>query len=211
MLNILLISSSHSGTPFADSIKQTMKSLIFLLFAFVASTSLADTLTRWTGRSDITFSGTSTLHEWAGNVSTKPFTTTVTTDPAGKPRRIQAEVSVESVKMDTAEPKRDENMRKAMKTTEYPLIQASLDVPADQIAPDGKTPSSLPLKITLLGKTQKIVGKVTNWQLREGKATFELDFDVSMKASGISVPAVLLFIRVGDSVKVHAAVTLTQS
>ena len=32
-----------------------------------------------------------------------------------------------------------------------------------------------------------------------------------MKASGIKVPAVLLFIRVGDTVKVHATVTLTQS
>jgi hypothetical protein len=98
-----------------------------------------------------------------------------------------------------------------MKVTDHPLISASIDVPADQIAADGKTPTKLPMTLTLLGKPTKVTATITNWKLVVGKATFDLDFPVSMKASGISVPTVLLFIRVGDGVKVHASVTLTQS
>ena len=188
-----------------------MKLFFCLSFVLLASIVHADTTTVWAGKAEITFSGTSTLHDWGGKVSAKPFNTTVTLDSSGKPTRIQADVRVEATKMDTAEPKRDENMRKAMKVTDHPLISAAIDVAADQIAADGKTPTKLPMTLTLLGKPQKVNATITNWKLVGGKATFDLDFPVSMKASGISVPTVLLFIRVGDGVKVHASVTLTQS
>ncbi len=188
-----------------------MKALICLSFAILASMVHADTTAIWAGRADITFSGTSTLHDWGGKVSAKPFSTTVILDATGKPIRIQAEVRIEAAKMDTAEAKRDENMRKAMKVTDHPLISGLIDVPASQIAADGKTPTKLPMTLTLLGKPQKVTATITNWKLVGGKATFDLDFPVSMKDSGISVPTVLLFIRVGDGVKVHASVTLTQS
>lgn len=185
--------------------------LSLLLFWLVCQAASAQTVTRWSGTGEITFSGTSTLHDWAGKVSAQPFTTTVTEDASGKPSRIQARVTVASAKMDTAEPKRDDNMHKAMKVTDYPLIEASLDVPADKIAADGKTPTRLPLTLKLLGKEQKIEAVISHWKRVGKKATFDLDFDVSMKASGIRVPAVLLVIRVGDAVKVHASVTLTQN
>ena len=123
---------------------------------------------------------------------------------------MQAEVIVDAMKMDTAEPKRDDNMRKAMKASDYPLIKAELAVPAEAIASDLKTPTQLPMKLTLLGKPQSIVGTVRHFQRKQGKVTFDLDFPVSMKASGISVPSVLFFIRVGDGVKVRASVTLVQ-
>jgi hypothetical protein len=57
---------------------------------------------------------------------------------------------------------------------------------------------------------QNIIAKISNWQLKDGRATFDMEFPVSMKASGISVPAVLFFIRVGDAVTVRAHVTLSK-
>ena len=164
----------------------------------------------WQGSSVITFSGTSTLHDWEGKVSAKSFETRVSEDASGKPTRIQAEVVVDATQMDTAEPKRDENMRKAMKVTDYPLIRGSINAPVNAVAADGVTPTKLPLKLTLLGKTQDVEGTVTNWKRTNDKASFDLDFELSMKESGISVPSVLFFIRVGDAVKVHATVTLLQ-
>jgi hypothetical protein len=186
------------------------KPILLLTACLLGSLAQADTTQSWSGKADITFEGTSTLHNWGGKVSAKPFQTQVTLDAEGKPKRVQAEVIVEAAKMDTAEPKRDENMRKAMKVTEHPLIQAMIDVPADQIAADLKTPTQLPMTLTLLGKPQQITGTIRQFQRKDGKVTFDLDFPVSMKASGISVPSVLLFIRVGDGVKVHASVTLAQ-
>lgn len=170
----------------------------------------ADTPTQWSGVSEITFSGTSTLHDWAGKVSAEPFVTNVILDDAGQLKQVKAKVSVKADDMDTAEPKRDDNMKKAMKVTSYPLIEAVMDAQVTQITADGKTPTKLPLTLTLLGKNQSINASINNWKLVGKKATFDLDFDVSMKASGISVPAVLFIIRVGDTVKVHAAVTLSQ-
>ncbi len=185
--------------------------LSLLVLLGLACSAFAETTQGWSGEADITFDGTSTLHAWGGKVSAKPYATEVTLDDAGKPVRIKADVTVEAVKMDTDEAKRDENMRKAMKVTDYPLIRASIDAAADKIAADGKTPAKLPMTLTLLGKPQQVLANITNWKLTGGKATFDLDFPVSMKASGISVPTVLLFIKVGDSIKVHASVTLTQN
>jgi len=185
--------------------------LSLLVFFGLAHAAFAETTQSWSGKGDITFEGTSTLHAWGGKVSTKPYATAVTLDAAGKPVRIKADVVVEVVKMDTEEAKRDENMRKAMKVTDYPLIRATIDVAADQIAADGKTPTKLPMTLTLLGKPQQVLATITNWKLTGGKATFDLEFPVSMKASGIRVPTVLLFIKVGDSIQVHASVTLAQN
>ena len=189
-----------------------MKTPLLLALIFSAGAQLlgADTQ-KWSGNAEITFSGTSTLHDWAGKVSAKPFSTTVSLDDAGNPKLVQATVTVEAAKMDTAEPKRDENMRKAMKAVDHPLVTATIDVPANMIAQDLQTPERLPMKLALLGKPQQVTGIISNYKRQGGQVTFDLDFPVSMKASGISVPSVLLFIRVGDAVKVHASVTLKQS
>ncbi|GEP40808.1 YceI family protein [Brevifollis gellanilyticus] len=170
----------------------------------------ADTTQDWAGAADITFSGTSTLHNWAGKVTAKPFTTSVTLTDSGQLKKVKAEVTVEAAGMDTAEPKRDENMRKAMKATDYPLIRAAIDASAESITSDPRTPAFLPMTLTLLGKSQKITGVISHFQKQKDKVTFDLDFPVSMKTSGISVPSVLLFIRVGDEVKIHATVTLKE-
>jgi hypothetical protein len=165
----------------------------------------------WKGRADITFSGTSTLHDWSGKVAAQPFLTRVSTDSGGRPVRVQSSVRIEAAGMDTAEPRRDENMRKAMRTSEHPLITAEIDVPADKIASDLRTPKQLPMTLTLLGKPLQVTGAVSSFKQQDGRITFDLDFPLSMKAGGISVPSVLYFIRVGDVVKIHASVTLTRN
>ena len=165
----------------------------------------------WQGRADITFSGTSTLHDWSGKVAAQPFLTRVSTDSGGRPVRVQSSVKIEVAGMDTAEPRRDENMRKAMKTSEHPLITAEIDVPADKIASDLRTPTQLPMTLTLLGNPLKVIGSVSSFKQQDGRITFDMDFPISMKAGGISVPSALYFIRVGDVVKIHASVTLTQN
>jgi len=180
------------------------------LFCLMVGSALADT-SNWSGTSLISFDGTSTLHSWGGKVTAKPFVTAVTTDAAGNPTRVEATVKVEVAKMDTAEADRDEKMRESMQAAAHPLIIGVIDTPFSAIRQGDATPSTLPLKLTLLGKTQTIIGKISNWQHRGDKATFDLDFDLSLKKSGIKVPTILLFIKVGDTIKVHAAVSLKRN
>jgi polyisoprenoid-binding protein YceI len=171
----------------------------------------AQTVERWSGTANIGFSGTSTLHDWEGKVAPRPFIATVTRDPSGRPARVKGTVTVQVSKMDTAEPKRDENMRKAMKAADFPLVKAVIDASAEEIAGSGSTPAKLPIQLTLLGKEQEQLGTISNWKLNGNEASFDLDVDLSLKASGITVPSVAFFIKVGDRIKIHARVKLLLS
>ena len=183
-----------------------MKILLCLSLLLSISPLHAET---WSGTAQITFDGTSTLHDWGGKVAAEAFKADVTMS-GGLPQRVKAEVTVKAANMDTAEPKRDANMLKAMKVDAHPLIVGKIDAKFSEIAA-ASTPTMLPIELNLLGKPQNVTGTISNWKLNGRKASFDLDFPVSMKASGISVPTVLLFIRVGDGVQVHASVTLTQN
>jgi hypothetical protein len=183
-----------------------MKILLCLLLLISISPLHAET---WSGTAQITLDGTSTLHAWGGKVAAESFKADVTMN-GGQPQRVKAEVTVKAANMDTAEPKRDANMLKAMKVDTHPLIVGKIDAKFSEIAA-ASTPTMLPIELNLLGKPQNVTGTISNWKLNGRKASFDLDFPVSMKASGISVPTVLLFIRVGDGVQVHASVTLTQN
>lgn len=183
-----------------------LKSQHLLLFLLLVTVTRAET---WRGAASISFDGTSTLHDWGGTVSAQPFKAEVTMND-GKPQRIVSTVQVKVSEMDTKEAKRDENMRKAMKMADHPLIVGKIDAKFSEVAA-ASTPAKLPIELNLLGKPQNVTGTISNWKLSGNKATFDLEFPVSMKASGISVPTVLLFIKVGDGIKVRASVTLTKN
>ncbi|RBP38181.1 YceI-like domain-containing protein [Roseimicrobium gellanilyticum] len=169
----------------------------------------AETTTQWKGTAALTFAGTSTLHDWSGTVKAQPFLTTVGMTDSTKPSSIKAKVEVKVVEMDTKEPKRDENLRKAMRMADFPLVTGEIDTEFPKLMPGiGTAPQVLPIQLTLLGKSHSVMGVITNWKQNGDKASFDLDFEVSLKASGIRVPSVMLVIRVGDVVKVHAEITL---
>ena len=162
----------------------------------------------WNGTAEITFDGTSTLHDWGGKVTANPFKAEVTMEGRA-PQRVTSEVVVKAAKMDTAKPKRDANMRDAMQVTKHPLIVGKIDAEFGDIAP-ADTPTKLPVELTLLGKSHKVAGTISSWKLAGNTATFDLDFELSLKTCGIKVPAVLLVIRVGDTIKVGAHVKLVR-
>ncbi|MFZ2280298.1 MAG: hypothetical protein WAW39_21045 [Prosthecobacter sp.] len=74
---------------------------------------------------------------------------------------------------------------------------AQLDTHFAAIRQGDAAPSTLPLKLSMLGKTQTIMSQVSQWKQQGDKAMFDLSFDLSLRKSDIKVPSVLLFIRVG--------------
>lgn len=187
------------------------RSWFFTILLAVPTASPADAVSRWSGSAEITFAGTSTLHDWSGTVRARPFVATVTLDEPGAPKRVQAGVTVAVAEMDTAEPKRDANLRRAMRAAEHPLIAARIDASTAQLAVAAQAPTQLPMILTLLGRELPVTASIRRWQRAGDRVRFDLDFPVSMQAAGIRVPPVLFFLRVGDAVQVHAEVTLTQS
>ncbi|MEZ0275617.1 MAG: YceI family protein [Roseimicrobium sp.] len=167
---------------------------------------------KWDGTAGIAFDGTSTLHNWGGKVSAEPFAATIETGADGKPTSLSAAVKVKAAGMDTDNDKRDANMYKAMKVADHPLIEGKFqDVSFASIMPDGKTPSKLPFSLTLVGKRHDVAATVSNWKLSGDTATFDLNFNLSLKECGITVPAAMLVVKVGDTVKVSAAVKLVRA
>ena len=167
--------------------------------------------TSWNGTSEIRFDGTSTLHDWSGTVPVEPFTATVLMNDTGEPTALKAKVTVKAVKMDTKEPDRDKKMRTSMQVADFPLIVGTMDTAFDAVMKPGeKAPSRLPFALNILGKDQQVNAALSNWVLKGNTATFDLDFDLSLKKCGIEVPSVLLVVRVGDTIKVHASVKLVR-
>jgi hypothetical protein len=185
-----------------------ISNLFFALLLGALVPAMADTPTQWQGTSSIQFSGTSTLHDWAGIVTADPFIATVVMDERGQPASVKASVAVKAAKMDTAEAKRDENMHKDMKVTSFPLIVGAFDTPFE--LKGGKAPATLAFTLTLLGKPHRVDAAISNWSVNDGTASFDLDFDLSLKTCGIKVPSVLFVISVADKVHVHAPVKLVR-
>ncbi len=172
----------------------------------------ADDATQWRGTSEIKFTGTSTLHDWSGTVAAEPFTATVVMDDGGNPASLKAQVVVKALKMDTKEPGRDKNMRESLNVADFPLITGAMDTTFNKVMKSGeRAPAHLPFTLTLMGREQQVDGAISNWSLKGDTATFDLDFELSLKKCGIKVPSVLLVIRVGDAIQVHASVKLVRS
>ena len=189
-----------------------MKALILTLAALSLQAIAAAPPVPWHGTSEIQFSGTSTLHEWGGKVAAQPFTVMVTPDASGGPSSLEATVQVKVAGMDTAEPDRDKNLRNAMNATGFPLITGTLNAPFSSIVDaHTKQPAALPLTLELLGQKQSVPARISRWEATDKTATFDLDFDLSLKKCGITVPTVLFIIRVGDAIKLHATVKLVRS
>jgi polyisoprenoid-binding protein YceI len=200
--------------PNQRSRARSVRILCFLLVAASLSNSRiwAAGPAEWSGTSEIKFSGTSTLHKWSGSVSAEPFVAKVMMSDASKPTALKAQVVVKVSKMDTKNEERDEKLRVNMKAGDFPLVTGSFDTMFDKVMNSGAaTPSHLPFKLTLLGKDQQVNATISNWSLENDVATFDLDFDLSLKACGIEVPSVAYVIRVGDTIKLHANVKLRRA
>ena len=183
-----------------------MRFLLLLLLTLIAPTLSADA---WKGEAKAEFFGTSTLHDWSGHVPLKPFKAEVTlTD--GHPSRIQAQLEAGVVEMDTENEGRDEKMHKAMRAEEHPLIIGNADwrIPRDLVH---EGPGKVPIALTLLGGKRTVEATVTGWKRTEAGLEFDCEFSLSLKENGIEIPSFLLFIKVGDEIRVKTRVSMRRS
>lgn len=185
-----------------------MRRLLLLAVLLLASLPGDARAESWRGEAVLAFAGTSTLHDWEGAVPAKPFAAEVASVD-GRPDRVAAALEAAVAEMDTDNDGRDENLRKAMRAGEHPKVLGKVDA---RIPPEVLQGSSgrVPIELNLLGRARRIEGMMTNWKMEGNRATFDYEFTVSLEACGIEIPSFLLFIRVGDEVRVRASVSLTR-
>ncbi len=151
-----------------------------------------------TGTAAITFRGTSTLHDFEGHVSTRPFTLNVT-----KGGTWSAEADVAVADMSTDNRKRDNTMREWLDAAASPAIHGQVSRAAVPTAPE----AVVPLALRIRGNEQVVPVRVTGWRLENGNLTFHGAAQLSLKQYGLKPPSVLGMIRVGDTVTLEADVT----
>jgi hypothetical protein len=180
--------------------------LLFLpVFAFAGE---------WKGTCDLRFTGTSTLHDFTGNVHCRQFTLTAADGPGGKELLRASVIEVPVSEMDTGNNSRDRQLRDMFRSVEYPVLLGSFKDISPEVfrqelgkSPDGKRSLDFLLRIRDIERPVHAVA--SGFREENGRVSFALEFPVSLKEYGLKPPTVLFgAIRVGDKVTVRAAVRL---
>ena len=157
----------------------------------------------WSGKAEIEFDATSTLHDFTGTVPAEAFVLEMEWDGSGAILGGTATVAV--AKMDTRHAKRDANMRMMFAAERYPLVTGALPLSRIDLA---DAPASLPIQLTIRDRTRAVSASISNWQPADGRCRFDLATTLSLREFGLEPPVLLGFIRVGDAVAVRARVAL---
>lgn len=151
---------------------------------------------------ELNFKGSSTLHDFHGHVTARPFDLLLRETDGKRTWSAEAEVAVAD--MDTRNKGRDENMRKMFNAKLHPRIQA---VVVNAEVPPTTNPVKTTLTLRIREKEQSIPMTVTDWKEDGDGVRFRAGFEVSLKAFGLKPPSVIGLIRVADRVNVMANVT----
>jgi hypothetical protein len=153
---------------------------------------------RWPAEAVIRFSATSTLHDFGGTLPAQPFQLILSNNT------WTAEADVRAGLMATAETKRDRNMHAMIDTNSYPVLHGTVST-----APiPGPAGTNAVLSLKIRSQETALPVRVTHWLETDSDIQFHAAWDVSLKQYGLKPPSVLGFIRVGDTVRLEADVTV---
>lgn len=192
------------------SIPMKAKLAIFLVLALAPSAWAGE----WKGSCDIRFRGTSTIHDFTGNVRCQPIQVGGGDVADGKTIIPGAEVAALAAEMDTGEKTRDRQMREMFQSDKFPRIRGIFtNIDPGNIrrdlrkSPDGKVPLDFTLRIRDIERP--VHGVLSNFRERDGVISFDVDYAVSLKDYRLVPPKVFFgIVRVDDKVTVTTAVRL---
>jgi len=175
--------------------------LALLLVATLCAPARAETLQ---GECNVSFTGTSTLHDFSGTGTCSGFDVVIADDGTVAPLEIVVPVA----SMDTDNDSRDKKMREMFDAEHFPNVvgrfaggqlaemRAAL---ANAAAGQGTVP------LTLVIRDVEVPVQATVTQLIDNDRTFSFDlsYALSLATCRLEAPSVLGLIRVGDEVKVH--------
>ncbi len=149
---------------------------------------------------EISFVGSSTLHDFEGTAD--PVHVTTEAQPDGK---WAGEVSVPVATLDTGIDARDEKLLEMFDAAHHPQIRGHFrDVDAERVQRD----AVLPFVLRIRDVERPVQAKLSNWKQPDDRhARFDADFDVSLQDFGLEAPHVL-FVSVDDTVHVTVHVAL---
>jgi hypothetical protein len=179
----------------------------FLLVAFLGwmasarlAAAAADSVQRLPARAVIHFAGTSTLHDFGGQLPAQPFLLILSNGT------WSAAAEVWAGQMATENAKRDHKMHEMLRTNDHPRIQGAVTG-----APiPGSAGTNVTLALKICDTTQSWNARVGKWQESADAIRFHAEWELSLKQYGLKPPSVAGVIRVGNTVKLEADVIATK-
>jgi len=154
------------------------------------------------GTLSISFSSTSTLHDFEGTVP--PVAFAIASVPGGS---WDGDVEVPVAAIDTGIDRRDQNLRAWLDAAQYPRIRGRFrDVDPER----ARASRVLPFLLRICNVERPVQATVSHWQQDGRTAHFDAEFDVLLHDYSLEAPS-LLFVRVGDCVHVTVHVTLERT
>lgn len=160
----------------------------------------AESVQRLPATATIHFAGTSTLHDFGGQLPTRPFLLILSNGT------WSASAEVLAGAMATDNVKRDRKMHEMMRTNDYPRVQGTV---AGAPIP-GSSGTNVTLALKIREATQSLSAKVDRWDETPQAIRFHATWELSLKQYGLKPPSVAGVIRVGDTVKLQADVIATK-
>jgi len=179
--------------------------LTFILLSILSSTAFA---ADYRGACTIVFQASSTLHDFQGKASCRPFTAGIIDGVVE-----MSQLSVAVADMDTDNAKRDKEMREMFDHKKYPLITGSAgSVALKDIGASAKKGAKSATKVGFNLKIREVVkpvtATVTDFTETDARITAKLAFTLSLADYQLKPPSVLGVIRVDDKVSVTATIVL---
>ncbi len=165
------------------------------------------------GNCRIHFTGSSTLHDFAGDGGCEPFVLQVKNTAEGTAMVAETVLNVPVAVMQTANDGRDEKMRAMFAADRFPRITGILPGgPLTDLrrqlhaAAAGK--GGFPLRLRIREIETPVAAKVTRLADSPDGLSFDLEFPVSLGTYHLEPPSVLGLIKVADQVRVTASLKL---
>lgn len=199
------------GRPFSAAPLKARLAVLLVLVLPVAPPAWAG---GWNGTCENRFRGTSTLHDFAGDVRCQPFTVAVETAADGKTNIREAEIVILVAEMDTDNGSRDRQMREMFRVDRFPRIRGTFrNIDPETFRKELRRGSEagVPLDFTLtIRDTERTVHAVAgNFRQAGATVSFDVDYSVSLKEYGLVPPKALFgIVKVGDKIAVKTAVRL---
>ncbi len=170
--------------------------LCFFVLLFSSSPALAEGVR---GTAQVTFSGTSTLHDFEGTAGSVAVALSQAADGTWS-----ADVSVPVAGMKTGNRLRDGDMREMLGAPQHPAIRGRFrELDGEKVRNSGVLPFVLRIRTV----ERPVQAAVRNWRQGEREASFDAAFDVSLESFQLEAPSTF-FLTVGDTVRVRVHVRL---
>jgi hypothetical protein len=172
--------------------------MVWLLPALAHSQDL--TMRAWY---DITFSGTSSLHDFDGTVQSRAVTIPVDADTSGLEALMGTATEVRVQDMDTGNKRMNRNMYKMFEADKFPLITGRLTAAGEAMENERS------LELSIRNVTRTIPVTVVASRQMSGRTEIDLEMTVSLAAFDLEAPTAMLgLLKVDDAVKVRATLIL---